>query len=117
MSTHVISKRNGLKITMPVDARNVVHRFMIAGGGNELVFEPLTRSKLNESRAAEPSHLAMGGADTDEPEAPKKDGRQRVELTEHVIEDEDEAPAKPAPKKTATKRTAPKKDVSEDVEL
>lgn len=56
---HVKSRRNGLRIGIPVDARGVIHRFAISGGGNELVFDSIGREAKAKSKKAGGSHTKI----------------------------------------------------------
>ena len=128
----VKSRVNGLLVAIPNDARNVIHRFAVHGGGNELVFEPITRKDFNASKASETAPLGLGEPDGPE-QAPLATGSTRenaVELTIGVAEDEDEddavevapAIAKPTraeavatpttkrPKRPATRKASPSTD-------
>lgn len=114
---HVVSRVNGLKIAIPSDAKNIVHRFAISGGGNELVFKPISKKQYANSARAEGNQPIS--FDSISKTQTSVDGVDRVELSVNVVDDEDE-PAKKAPaKKTASKktvkRTPPKKD--EELEL
>lgn len=113
----ITSRRNGLKIAIPSDARGIVHRFAIAGGGNELVFDPIRRSAYSKSMAEsdEEMELDAGGASA---RATAAESEKTVELSENVIEDE--APAKkPArrPARRATTKTETAKTEAADVEI
>lgn len=94
----VTSRVNGLKIAIPNDARNVVHRFAVAGGGNELVFDPIKRSDFDKSKAYDTKPLGLGSAATDDTDG----GAQitKVELSENVAEDE------PAPRRRRRRSNA-----------
>lgn len=81
---HVISRVNGLRVEIPLDARGVIHRFAVAGGGNELVFEPVTRKAFDSSKALDTQPLGLGSRDDTEVAV-----EETVVLTENVI-DEDE---------------------------
>lgn len=112
--SQVISRVNGLKIAIPADARNVVHRFAIAGGGNELIFEPQTRKAFNQSKGAESQPLGLGtGGSADEGDEVVTSA---VEITENVIEDEPEPAAKPNTKPTRKPRKAAPKSEPAPVE-
>ena len=86
----VISRVNGLRINIPIDARGVIHRFAIGGGGNELVFEPIKRSDFDASKAKEKEPVGFGGKPTEEPME-----TMTVTLTENVIEDDKPKTRKP----------------------
>ena len=102
----VISRVNGLKINIPADARNIVHRFAISGGGNELVFEPLTRKTFDASKQDDQNPMAIGSVTTTE----QDEISHVVELSENVVDDGDAATseelseAAPAKKSTRTPR-------------
>lgn len=78
---NVVSRVNGLKIHIPSDARGVLHRFAIGGGGNELVFEPITRKAFEDSKSTESKPVSMGTGSGD-----SKVRKEAVELTENVKE-------------------------------
>lgn len=99
----VTSRVNGLKIAIPADARNIVHRFAIGGGGNELVFEPIKRADFERSQAAENRPLAMGT--TEGAQAPTN---EPVALTTNIAE-EDEKPKR-------TRRSRAKSVEAQDTE-
>lgn len=120
MSSRVYSKRNGLRVTLPTDAQNVIHRFML-GGDNSLIFKPISRENFEKFKRAEHKTMASGGK-SDDPELEREvnsfynadvtNGVSRNFVEEDEVEDE-------APKKTTkrpTKKSA-KIDVSEEVEL
>lgn len=114
--TQVVSRVNGLKIAIPADARNIVHRFAIAGGGNELVFEPITRKTFDQSKGSEKNPMGLGsGSDT---EAEDYGVATTVTLSENILEDEDEAP-KPKttrkPRKAAPAASADAPAAEEDI--
>lgn len=105
--TQVVSRVNGLKIAIPADARNVVHRFAIAGGGNELVFEPLTRKQFDASKGAEAEPMGIGQAESSQPEV-----AETISLSENVVDDE--APAKKTRKpRQAKAKTEPLTDAED----
>lgn len=85
--THVRSRVNGLKITIPNDARGVVHRFAIAGGGNELVFEPIKKAAYNKSVKADDKPMAIGGGASEAEPAPEPKSEDRVELSLNLADD------------------------------
>lgn len=100
--TQVVSRVNGLKIAIPADARNIVHRFAIAGGGNELVFEPITRKTFDQSKGSEKNPMGLGAAGT----SGDDEVTTTVALSENVVDDE---PAEePKPKTTRKPRKAAK---------
>lgn len=103
----VRSRRNGLKIAIPNDARNIVHRFAVSGGGNEFVFEPISRRDYQASAATEAHPVTMGAPDN-EPVAP-----ERVELSVNLADDDDEPAeaeaSKEEPKAAPRRRTVPAK--------
>lgn len=113
----VISRVNGLKINIPADARNIVHRFAIGGGGNELVFEPLTRKTFDTSKQADQNPMAIGSVTTDE----QDEISHVVELSENVVDDDDAAPdeqlgnAESAKKSTRTPRKAAGKNEADAI--
>lgn len=118
----ITSRRNGLKIAIPSDARGIVHRFAIAGGGNELVFDPIRRSTYSKSMAEsdEEMELDAGGASARATAAESAQTEKTVELSENVIEDE--APAKkparrPARRATTKTETAKAETEAADVEI
>lgn len=105
---HIRSRRNGLKITIPNDARGVIHRFAIAGGGNELVFEPVKKSDYEASTKSDEKPVTMGGeaqADDPEPDESLPDG---LSINVEADDKQGEAPAnaepggKPKPRKRGT---------------
>lgn len=116
----VKSRVNGLLVAIPNDARNVVHRFAVHGGGNELVFDPITRKDFDASRSAESAPLGLG-SNTTAASAPTMPNlaENAVALSIGVIEDEpdgnepevqvviEEAPvaAKPTAKPATKSRT------------
>lgn len=83
----VISRVNGLKINIPADARNIVHRFAIGGGGNELVFEPITRKTFDASKQDDQNPVDIGSVTTTE----QDEISHVVELSENVVDDGDAA--------------------------
>lgn len=99
----VKSRVNGLKIAIPNDARGVIHRFAIGGGGNELVFDPQKRKDYEASRALDSKPVTMGG-----PEAAPDDDDTDTTLTVNVVDDEEEAP-----KPRRRSRAKPKADTEE----
>lgn len=103
--TQVVSRINGLKIAIPADARNIVHRFAIAGGGNELVFEPITRKAFDASKGSEKNPMGLGsGASADDEDYGVA---TTVTLSENIVDDE-------APKKTRKPRAAKVEAQQED---
>lgn len=104
----VVSRVNGLKITIPNDARNVVHRFAIGGGGNELIFEPMKRSDFNKSAQEEAKPVGFGA---DEATVASADGA--VELSINLVDD-DQPEQKP---KRARRRKAVEEDATDDLNL
>lgn len=107
--TQVVSRVNGLKIAIPADARNIVHRFAIAGGGNELVFEPITRKTFDQSKGSEKNPMGLGtGGESESPEV-----TEQVALSENVVDEE------PPKKKTTRKprKTAAAKKAEEADEI
>lgn len=119
--TQVVSRVNGLKIAIPADARNVVHRFAISGGGNELVFEPLTRKDFNQSKSTENNPMGIGSGGDEPVEA------AQVELYDNLKDDDgqvdptatQEVKETPAPKAKKTTRkprkAATKKEADEAI--
>lgn len=100
----ITSRVNGLKIAIPNDARNVIHRFAISGGGNELVFEPPTRKAYNASKQSDTQVTKI--SEPDEPIG--SDREDAVQLSVTVAEDE-------KPKRTrrpASKKEAPSEEVT-----
>lgn len=97
---HVMSRRNGLRVGIPVDARGVIHRFAIGGGGNELIFEPIKRSQYNSSKKSEGSHTSIGSSTG-------KKSQEKVETTVQVAEDDEPPKKKPAKQ---TKKSSGKKE-------
>lgn len=83
---HVVSRVNGLKIAIPTDARGVIHRFAISGGGNELVFDPITKSMFNKSKATESAPVQLGGDTPAGGEAEVE--TEAVELGTNLVDDE-----------------------------
>lgn len=59
------SRRNGLKIFIPHDARGVVQRFAVPGGDNQLVFEPIGKGEVNRSKEAEKEPVSLDGMKVD----------------------------------------------------
>jgi len=104
---HVVSRVNGLKIAVPKDARGVIHRFAIGGGGNELIFNPIKRSQFNVSKAEDVKPVGLDGTKDDDDAVVSAD--DKVELTTNVVEDDEPPKKKTAKKKTAKKKTAKKK--------
>lgn len=101
------SRVNGLLVAIPNDARNVIHRFAVHGGGNELVFEPIKRKDFDASRSIDSQPLGLGGTDTGPEVAPEADARANaVELTIGVAEDDDEAEVEAAPVAEPTRAEA-----------
>lgn len=100
----VISRVNGLKINIPADARNVIHRFAISGGGNELVFEPITRKTFDASKKDDQNPVAIGTASANELD----DSSHVVELSENVVDDGDDATSKEPVKAEPAKKTTRK---------
>lgn len=97
----ITSRVNGLKITIPNDARGVIHRFAIAGGGNELVFEPVRRKDFEQSALTDEKPVSMGGEDKTG-EAAKRDPLPEG-LSVNVTDDDAPATSKPKPKKRGRK--------------
>lgn len=87
------SRVNGLRITIPNDARGIVHRFAIMGGGNELVFDAMSKKVHEESTKADSKPVDMGSpADVEANKTePLPEG-----LSLNLADDDN--PAKPAPK-------------------
>lgn len=105
----VTSRVNGLKVAIPNDARNVIHRFAIAGGGNELVFEPMSRKDFEASRKTETQPLGLGGRDTGEPEPTRENA---VVLTNNLVDDEPEAVVTKPKRTTRAAKKAETEEVS-----
>lgn len=98
--TQVVSRVNGLKIAIPADARNVIHRFAIAGGGNELVFEPITRKTFDSSKKGDADPLDIMGQGSDSGEV---DVAETVELSENVVDEPEKKKTTRKPRKAAAK--------------
>lgn len=96
----VRSRRNGLKIAIPPDARGVVHRFAISGGGNEFVFEPIEKKAYEESASTDKVPVQMGSPD--KVEVPQAAAGSEVQLSLNVKEDEPEPEPKRKPRKKPT---------------
>lgn len=106
---HIYSRVNGLRIGIPADARNIVHRFAIGGGGNELIFEPLRKSDYDQSKRLEGKPVEMGSIhDT---HVPSEGEENQVELSVNVVEDEEVEPkaAKPSRSSGRQRKAAPAK--------
>lgn len=100
--SQVRSRVNGLIITIPTDARGVIHRFAIGGGGNELVFEPIKKNDYNQSIKMDAKPVAMGGpSEEEDPEVPSETGS--VELTLNLADDSPE-PEVAKPRKGRSKK-------------
>ena len=105
--TQIRSRVNGLIIKIPSDARGVIHRFAIGGGGNELVFEPIKKSDYAKSLKADDKPIAMGEPDRGSEEDPAVDGEmESVQLTINVADD-DETPPAPAPREGRASKAPP----------
>lgn len=112
----VKSRVNGLRIAIPNDARNVIHRFAIQGGGNELVFDNIKRSDYESSRRSEGAPIGLG-SEAPAPTTVNADREDAVELTVGFVED-DEAEAvseeievvEAAEEKKAPARARPKRN-------
>lgn len=96
----VRSRVNGLKIAIPNDARGIVHRFAIAGGGNELVFDGMSRKDHSASVQADtkPVEMGAGNAAQEPTQQPLPQG-----LTLNLADDDDKPgaesePSRPEPK-------------------
>lgn len=106
--TQVVSRVNGLKIAIPADARNIVHRFAIAGGGNELVFEPITRKTFDQSKGSEKNPMGLGSVASADDE--DYGVATTVTLSENIVEDE-----APKPKSTRKPRAAKVEEPEADI--
>lgn len=93
---HIRSRVNGLRIDIPNDARGVIHRFAIGGGGNELVFEPITRKAFEQSAAASKAPVGIGSS-THEAETVAE--TLPVVLTQNVVDDDDDEAKPPKAKR------------------
>lgn len=122
MSVFVESKRNGLKIAIHNEARNVVYRYATRGD-NEVIFVPIRKSSFKRGRASEVDPVHMDD---------KKLSQEYNIIDDEDIEDESKAPTKAAKKSTAAAKrpatrsaakTAAKtaeaktEDVSEDLDI
>lgn len=75
------SRRNGLRVFIPTDARGVLYRFAVSGGGNELIFDPIKRRDFDHSAKIDSAPAQLGAPDRQPVQAPDTSGEDLVSGT------------------------------------